>query len=196
MSTLYKRFFDTRLLGAPYDRPDDHVLDMVRRCEMVLYAYLSCLDPSGRTEKIGQLLRTVTQPDRVRGVFAPDAAPSEVRANVLASLDKAQFHIDARTEASARRGDFLALQYVREVLRLTDAELFFLTLELLPAYDARFGPVLDFLRAGTGRGGGGRSGPAAFPLCRRTGRTGRIPPAAQPAERKGVVCLSQPGRRD
>lgn len=154
MSTLYKRFFDTRLLGAPYDRPDDHVLDMVRRCEMVLYAYLSCLDPSGRTEKIGQLLRTVTQPDRVRGVFAPDAAPSEVRANVLASLDKAQFHIDARTEASARRGDFLALQYVREVLRLTDAELFFLTLELLPAYDARFGPVLDFLRAGTGRGAG------------------------------------------
>ena len=76
MSTLYKRFFDTRLLGAPYDRPDDHVLDMVRRCEMVLYAYLSCLDPSGRTEKIGQLLRTVTQPDRVRGAFTPNAALS------------------------------------------------------------------------------------------------------------------------
>ena len=153
MTSLYGRYFDASRFGAPYDTPDEHVLDMVCRCQMVLYAYLSCLD-DGRTEVLEQLRRLTAPPGGVQALFDKPPALAEVRGDVLRDLDKAQFHIDARTEASVRRGDFLAVQYVREVFRLTDLELFCLTLELLPAYDARLERPLAFLRRGSERGAG------------------------------------------
>ena len=153
MTSLYGHYFDASRFGVPYDTPDEHVLDMVCRCQMVLYAYLSCLD-DGRTEVLEQLRRLTAPPGGVQALFDKPPALAEVRGDVLRDLDKAQFHIDARTEASVRRGDFLAVQYVREVFRLTDLELFCLTLELLPAYDARLERPLAFLRRGSERGAG------------------------------------------
>ncbi len=154
MKSLYGQFFEPRLFGVPYDAPERHLADMVRRAEMTLAAFLSCLDAGGQPEALAAARRAAAPPERVRGLYDEPQEMASIRAQVLLDVDKAQFHIDARAEASVKRGDFLALQYVREVLKLTELELFHLTLELLPAYDERFERVLAYLCGGGGQGAG------------------------------------------
>lgn len=123
MVSFFGRFFDPKQFCVPYDTPEEHLLDMVLRCELLLSAYLPCYAPH------------VTWPAADLGE-SPD--PDAVRTGILRDVDKALFQIDARAKASAERGDFLALQYVREVFKLNALELFALVLWLLPAYDERF----------------------------------------------------------
>ena len=42
MPSLYRQFFDTERFGAPYAAPEEHLLDLVRWCELLLSAYLPC----------------------------------------------------------------------------------------------------------------------------------------------------------
>lgn len=130
MPSLYRRYFDAQQFCVHYDAPEEHLLDMVRWCELLLSAYLPCYAPQIRWE----------------GALEIGQDPDTLRQKVLLDFDKALFHIDARARASADRGDFLAVQYVREVLKLTNLELFALLLWLLPAYDERFGPLLGRLQ--------------------------------------------------
>ena len=125
MASWYGRYFDPKQFGVPYDVPEEHLLDLVRWCELLLTAYTACYAPAPET----------TPPD-----------PAAEGQAVLRDFDKARFHIDSRAEATARQGRFLAAQYLREVLRLTNLEWFGLLLWLLPAYDERFGPWLGQLR--------------------------------------------------
>ena len=125
MSTLFRRFFDPKQFGVPYAAAEDHLLDLVRWCELLLSAYLA-----GYPQGAGQ---AEEQQDRFRQ-------------DVLTNFDKALFHIDARAKASGEAGTFLAAQYVREVFKLTNLELFALLLWLLPQYDERFGPLLGRLQ--------------------------------------------------
>ena len=134
MPSLYRQFFDARRFGAPYAAPEEHLLDLVRWCELLLSAYLPCYASQIPWE----------------GALEGAADPGAVRQSVLQDFDKALFHIDARARASADRGDFLAAQYVREVWKLTNLELFALMLWLLPAYDERFGPLLGQLQGNPG----------------------------------------------
>ena len=134
MPSLYGQFFHSKQLGAPYDAPEEHLLDLIRWCELLLSAYLPCYAPE------------------IRWAGTREAAedPESLRREALREFDKALFHIDARARASADRGDFLAAQYVREVWKLTNLELFALMLWLLPAYDERFGPLLGQLQGNPG----------------------------------------------
>lgn len=130
MSALYSKFFDPKQFAVPYEAPEDHLLDLVRWCELLLSAYLPCYAPDIRWE----------------GAVETGEDPGTARQAVLLDFDKALFQIDQRARASGERGDFLATQYVREVLKLTNLELFALILWLLPAYDERFGPLLGALQ--------------------------------------------------
>lgn len=136
MASLLRRFFDTTRLGSPYETPEEHLLDMVLRCELLISAYLPCFAPN------------IKWPCADLGE-APD--PDAVRAGILRDVDKAMFLIDSRAQASADRGDFLALEYVREIFKLNDLELFALMLWLLPAYDERFGRLFAALEADPSR---------------------------------------------
>ena len=126
MASYFSRFFDAKQFTAAYAAPEEHLTDLVRWCELLLSAYLPCFLPDPN------------------GTARPD--PEAVRREVLLDFDKALFHIDARAETSVKAGDFLAAQYVREVLKLTNLELFALVLWLLPEYDQRFGPLLGRLQ--------------------------------------------------
>ena len=130
MPNLYRQYFDPEQFGRPYADPEEHLLDLVRWCELLLAAYLPCYAPQIPWAK----------------TWEGDADPDRVREDVLRDFDKALFHVDARARASGERGDFLAAQYVREVWKLTNAEWFALILWLLPAYDERFGPLLGQLQ--------------------------------------------------
>lgn len=130
MPTLFGRFFNPEQFAVPYDVPEEHLLDMVRWCELLLSAYLPCYAPDIRW----------------MGAMEMGEDREAVRREVLLNFDKALFHMDARAKASGERGDFLAVQYMREVLKLTNLELFALILWLLPAYDERFGPLLGSLQ--------------------------------------------------
>ena len=130
MPSLYRQFFDAAQFGAPYAAPEEHLLDLVRWCELLLTAYLPCYAPQIPWE----------------GAPEERTGPEALRGETLRDFDKALFHIDARARASAEKEDFLAAQYVREVWKLTDLELFALVLWLLPAYDERFGPLLGQLQ--------------------------------------------------
>lgn len=125
MASWYGRYFDPKQFGVPYDAPEEHLLDLVRWCELLLTAYTACYAPAPET---------------------PPPDPAAEGQAVLRDFDKARFHIDSRAESTARQGRFLAAQYLREVLRLTNLEWFGLLLWLLPAYDERFGPWLGQLR--------------------------------------------------
>ena len=140
MASLYGRFFDPALFSAPYQEPEEHLLDMVRCCELLLCAYLV-----GRGAAAGRVLSLVAPPGGIDGL--PDGSvPLELlRDNALRDYDKARYHMDARAQATAERGGFLALQYVRELWRLNELELFAFALALLPRYDSRFGQVFAFL---------------------------------------------------
>ncbi len=140
MASLYGRFFDPALFSAPYQEPEEHLLDMVRCCELLLCAYLA-----GRGAAAGRVLSLVAPPGGIDGL--PDGSvPLELlRDNALRDYDKARYHMDARAQATAERGGFLALQYVRELWRLNELELFAFALALLPRYDSRFGQVFAFL---------------------------------------------------
>ena len=131
MPALFSRFFDPDQFARPYEAPEDHLRDLVRWCELLLSAYLPCYAPDIRWAGGGEM----GEEDR-----------EALRREALLNFDKALFHIDARAKASGERGDFLAAQYVREVLKLTNLELFALLLWLLPAYDERFGPLLGSLQ--------------------------------------------------
>ena len=45
MPSLYRQFFDAAQFGAPYAAPEEHLLDLVRWCELLLTAYLPCYAP-------------------------------------------------------------------------------------------------------------------------------------------------------
>ena len=97
----------------------------------------------GRFFEPGQFARPYGQPE--------EHLQDMVRAcGLLRDYDKARFHIDARAEASAEEGAFLALQYVRELWKLNEPELFAFMLALLPRYDGRFGQVFAFLEGKRG----------------------------------------------
>lgn len=130
MPALYGKFFDPKRFAAPYERPEEHLLDLVRWCELLLSAYLPRYAPD---------IRWAGETDLA-------AAGEDLRREVLLDFDKARFHIDARARASGERGDFLAGQYVREAMKLTNLELFALVLWLMPHYDERFGPLLGRLQ--------------------------------------------------
>ena len=130
MPSLYRQFFDPKQFGAPYAAPEEHLLDLVRWCQLLLSAYLPCYAPQIPWA----------------GGQGEQADPGALRQEVLRDFDKALFHIGARAESTAKAGGVLAGQYVREVWQLTNLELFALVLWLLPAYDERFGPLLGQLQ--------------------------------------------------
>lgn len=136
MATLYGRFFDPSLFGVGYEQPEEHLLDMVRSSELLLAPYLLRM---GADRALALLDCGV----ELEGLLPED--PNRAREEVLREYDKARFHMDARAEASAKRGDFLALQYVRELWKLNELELFAFALALLPKYDSRFGHVFALL---------------------------------------------------
>lgn len=136
VSTLYGRFFEPDQFARPYGQPEEHLLDMVRACEMLLSAYLFHMGAD-------RMLALLSGREALEGLLPQE--PNAVRKEVLRDYDKARFHMDARAKASGEQGAFLALQYVRELWRLNELELFAFTLALLPRYDSRFGQVFAFL---------------------------------------------------
>lgn len=141
MSTLYGRFFEPGQFARPYEQPEEHLLDMVRACELLLSVYLFQMGAD-------RALALLSGREMLEGLLPED--PDGVRREVLRDYDKARFHIDARAEASAEQGAFLALQYVRELWKLNEPELFAFMLALLPRYDGRFGQVFAFLEGKRG----------------------------------------------
>ena len=141
MSTLYGRFFEPGQFARPYGQPEEHLQDMVRACELLLSV---CLFQMGADRALALL----SGREMLEGLLPED--PDGVRKEVLRDYDKARFHIDARAEASAEEGAFLALQYVRELWKLNEPELFAFMLALLPRYDGRFGQVFAFLEGKRG----------------------------------------------
>lgn len=141
MATLYGRFFEPGQFARPYGQPEEHLLDMVRACELLLSAYLFHTGAD-------RALALLSGREALEGLLPEE--PEAVRKEVLRDYDKARFHIDARAEASAEQGAFLALQYVRELWKLNELELFAFMLALLPRYDGRFGQVFAFLEGKRG----------------------------------------------
>lgn len=144
MASLYGRFFELSLFGVPYREPEEHLADMVRCCEMLLCAYLAGLR-IGRGAAVERIFPLIAPAERIEELFDGAASLDALREPVLRDYDKARFHMDARAKASAGRGGFLALQYVRELWKLNELELFAFALALLPRYDSRFGQVFAFL---------------------------------------------------
>lgn len=132
MESLFRRYFNPDDFGAPYEEPEEHLLDLV-------YWVREALDGW----------------NRLYGQKENQPMPEAGREKWVQDLDKSLFHMDARVSASVKRGDFLAVQYVRELFHLTDLEVFTLILYLLPRYDESFGPLL-----GKGRGEGRQTGPS------------------------------------
>lgn len=139
MASLYGRFFEPSLFAVPYQEPEEHLIDMVRCCELLLCAYLA-----GR-EAAERVLPLAVPAGRTDGLFDGSAPLDTLREDALRDYDKARFHMDARAQATAKEGGFLALQYVRELWKLNELELFAFALALLPRYDIRFGQVFAFL---------------------------------------------------
>ena len=132
MESLFRRYFDPDCFAAPYEEPEEHLLDLV-------YWVREALDGW----------------NRLYGQRENQPMPEAGREKWVQDLDKSLFHMDARVSASVKRGEFLAVQYVRELFRLTDLELFTLILYLLPRYEETFGPLL-----GKWRGEGRQTGPS------------------------------------
>lgn len=141
MPTLYGRFFEPDQFAVAYGQPEEHLLDMARACEMLLSVYLFQMGAD-------RALALLSGREMLEGLLPEN--PNEVRREVLRDYDKARFHIDARARSSAEQGSFLALQYVRELWKLNELELFAFTLALLPRYDGRFGHVFAFLEGKRG----------------------------------------------
>ncbi len=143
MASLYGHFFKPSLFGVPYEEPEEHLLDMVRCCELLLYAYLTGLRAGrGGAERV---LLLIAPSGEIEGLFDGEATLDAIRETALRDYDKARSHMDARAASSAKDGSFLALQYVRDLWKLNELELFAFALALLPRYDARFGQVFAFL---------------------------------------------------
>lgn len=140
MASLYGRFFDLDLFAAPYREPEEHLADMVRCCEILLCTYLA-----GRGPAAERVLALVAPAGQAKGLLDGAAASEVLREQALRDYDKARFHMDARARATAEGGGFLALQYVRELWKLNELELFAFALALLPQYDTRFGQVFACL---------------------------------------------------
>lgn len=140
MASLYGRFFEPSLFAVPYAEPEEHLIDMVRCCELLLWAYLA-----GRGTAAERVLPLVAPEGGIDGLLDGSVPLDTLRDNALRDYDKARFHMDARAEATAQEGGFLALQYVRELWKLNELELFAFALALLPRYDTRFGQVFAFL---------------------------------------------------
>lgn len=145
MASLYGRFFEPARFAAPYERPEEHLRDAVRACEMLLCAYVAC-QREWRGEAAVRALRLLAPPERLAGLFPDRPTPESLRNDVLREYDKAHFHIQARVQASVEKGAFLALQYMREVWQMQELEMFFLLLSVMPQYDTRFGQVFAFLQ--------------------------------------------------
>lgn len=140
MASLYGHFFDPIRFAMPYQEPEEHLADMVRCCEILLCAYLA-----GRGRAADRVLPLVAPAGETEGLFDRASSLDALREQALRDYDKARFHMDARARLTAEGGGFLALQYVRELWKLNELELFAFALALLPRYDARFGQVFAFL---------------------------------------------------
>lgn len=172
MASLYGRFFEPSLFGSPYQEPEEHLTDMVRACELLLCAYLAGLRDS-RGAAVERVLLLTAPAGAIEGLFDGTVPPDALRTAALRDYDKARFHMDARVEASVKQGDFLALQYVRELWKLNELELFAFALALLPRYDARFGQIFAFLE------GSGQPCPPSLDLTLKlfhlVGRADQVP---------------------
>ena len=83
MPALYGRFFDPKQFAVPYGAAEEHLLDLVRWCELVLSAYLPCYAPeirwAGSTEVVSVPSRpTMTSPMPVAVMTEAKEPPAPV----------------------------------------------------------------------------------------------------------------------
>ncbi len=150
MDTIFNMLFPQDLFGRAYASHEEYLVDLLKKNMLLISSYLSSLG-SSMQQPLDKFKWMVITPGQVRAALEDAPELKKAKEQTLYRMGKADFYIKSRLEKPLEKGEFFAVEYLKEVLKLSELELFCLLLALMPRYDERFSKVFAFLQDEAGR---------------------------------------------